>query len=161
MTTAKIYNFMGIRRYAVVFSALLLTVSVWSLYSQGLVLGLDFSGGTQIEVGYEEPADVAVIRQQLESAGFEGPVVVHFGAETDVLIRLRGCQNDGMGRRGNRMAWGDRSAEWATRDERRHLSRPCTIARPRRAHDRLACASPASQSPLVRWVERRQLWGST
>ncbi|MGY8851073.1 MAG: protein translocase subunit SecF, partial [Pseudomonadales bacterium] len=90
MTTAKIYNFMGIRRYAVVFSALLLTVSVWSLYSQGLVLGLDFSGGTQIEVGYEEPADVAVIRQQLESAGFEGPVVVHFGAETDVLIRLQG-----------------------------------------------------------------------
>lgn len=40
MTTAKIYNFMGIRRYAVVFSALLLTVSVWSLYSQGLVLSL-------------------------------------------------------------------------------------------------------------------------
>ena len=90
MAQLKIYNFMGIRRYAVVLSALLLSLSIWSLSSQGLVLGLDFSGGTQIEVGYEEPADVARLRQSLESAGFQNPVVVHFGAETDVLIRLQG-----------------------------------------------------------------------
>jgi len=90
MTQAKIYNFMGLRKYAVVFSSLLLAVSVWSLYSQGLVLGLDFSGGTQIEVGYEQPADVSALRQQLTTAGFENPVVVHFGSETDVLIRLQG-----------------------------------------------------------------------
>ncbi|MFQ3309955.1 MAG: preprotein translocase subunit SecF, partial [Porticoccaceae bacterium] len=56
MTALKVYNFMGIRKYAVIFSAILLTVSAWSLYSQGLVLGLDFSGGTQIEVGYDSPA---------------------------------------------------------------------------------------------------------
>lgn len=90
MTQAKIYNFMGLRKYAVIFSSLLLAVSVWSLYSQGLVLGLDFSGGTQIEVGYEQPADVSELRQQLAIAGFENPVVVHFGSETDVLIRLQG-----------------------------------------------------------------------
>ena len=90
MTHAKIYNFMGLRKYAVIFSSLLLAVSVWSLYSQGLVLGLDFSGGTQIEVGYEQPADVSALRQQLATAGFENPVVVHFGSETDVLIRLQG-----------------------------------------------------------------------
>ena len=90
MTQAKIYNFMGLRKYAVVFSSLLLAVSVWSLYSQGLVLGLDFSGGTQIEVGYEQPADVSALRLQLATAGFENPVVVHFGSETDVLIRLQG-----------------------------------------------------------------------
>ena len=90
MTQAKIYNFMGLRKYAVVFSSLLLAVSIWSLYSQGLVLGLDFSGGTQIEVGYEQPADVSALRQQLTTAGFENPVVVHFGSETDVLIRLQG-----------------------------------------------------------------------
>ena len=90
MTQAKIYNFMGLRKYAVIFSSLLLAVSVWSLYSQGLVLGLDFSGGTQIEVGYEQPADVSALRQQLATAGFENPVVVHFGSETDVLIRLQG-----------------------------------------------------------------------
>ena len=90
MTHAKIYNFMGLRKYAVIFSSLLIAVSVWSLYSQGLVLGLDFSGGTQIEVGYEQPADVSALRQQLTTAGFENPVVVHFGSETDVLIRLQG-----------------------------------------------------------------------
>ena len=90
MTQAKIYNFMGLRKYAVIFSSLLLAVSVWSLHSQGLVLGLDFSGGTQIEVGYEQPADVSALRQQLTTAGFENPVVVHFGSETDVLIRLQG-----------------------------------------------------------------------
>jgi len=81
---------MGFRRYAVVFSALMLVVSSWSLYTQGLVLGLDFSGGTQIEVGYDQPADVGELREQLETAGFDNPVVVHFGSETDVLIRLQG-----------------------------------------------------------------------
>mgnify|MGYP005675193817 FL=1 len=90
MEPIKIYNFMGIRRYAVVFSALLLAISSWSLISQGLVLGLDFSGGTQIEVGYDRPADVGALRKQLETAGFSNPVVVHFGTETDVLIRLQG-----------------------------------------------------------------------
>ena len=90
MTESKVYNFMGIRKYAVIFSAILLTVSAWSLYTQGLVLGLDFSGGTQIEVGYDSPADVSALRQKLENAGFKNPVVVHFGPETDVLIRLQG-----------------------------------------------------------------------
>jgi len=90
MTESKVYNFMGIRKYAVIFSAILLTVSAWSLYTQGLVLGLDFSGGTQVEVGYDSPADVSALRQKLENAGFKNPVVVQFGPETDVLIRLQG-----------------------------------------------------------------------
>jgi preprotein translocase subunit SecF len=41
-------------------------------------------------VGYEQPADVSALRLQLDTAGFENPVVVHFGSETDVLIRLQG-----------------------------------------------------------------------
>ena len=90
MTELKVYNFMGLRKIAVVFSAVLLFASVVSLSINGLVLGLDFSGGTQVEVGYEKPADLVVVRQQLESAGFENPVVVHYGSETDVLIRLQG-----------------------------------------------------------------------
>ncbi|MDE0785988.1 MAG: protein translocase subunit SecF [Porticoccaceae bacterium] len=90
MTESKVYNFMGIRKYAVIFSAILLTVSAWSLYTQGLVLGLDFSGGTQVEVGYDSPADVSALREKLENAGFKNPVVVQFGPETDVLIRLQG-----------------------------------------------------------------------
>ena len=90
MTDLKVYNFMGIRKYAVIFSAILLSVSAWSLYTQGLALGLDFSGGTQIEVGYEQPANVGELRDKLSAAGFNNPVVVHFGSETDVLIRLQG-----------------------------------------------------------------------
>jgi preprotein translocase subunit SecF len=96
MTTLKIYNFMGLRKIAAIFSAVLLIASVASLSTKGLVLGLDFSGGTQIEVGYEQPADVAAIRQQLETAGFEGPVVIQYGSETDVLIRLQGKPEQGL-----------------------------------------------------------------
>ena len=96
MTDLKVYNFMGLRKIAAVFSAVLLVASVVSLSTKGLVLGLDFSGGTQIEVGYEQPADVAAIRQQLEGAGFEGPVVIQYGSETDVLIRLQGKPEPGL-----------------------------------------------------------------
>ena len=81
---------MKFRGYALVFSTAMLVISVWSLATKGLVLGLDFSGGTQIEVGYHEPVNVSLVREELESVGFENPVVVHFGAETEVLIRLQG-----------------------------------------------------------------------
>ena len=81
---------MKFRGYALVFSTAMLVISVWSLAAKGLVLGLDFSGGTQIEVGYDEPVNVSLVREELESVGFENPVVVHFGAETEVLIRLQG-----------------------------------------------------------------------
>jgi preprotein translocase subunit SecF len=96
MANLKVYNFMGLRKTAAIFSAALLIASVASLSTKGLVLGLDFSGGTQIEVGYEQPADVAAIRQQLETAGFESPVVIQYGSETDVLIRLQGKPEQGL-----------------------------------------------------------------
>ena len=99
MSKLKIYNFMGLRRIALVFSTVLLLVSAASLFSQGLVLGLDFSGGTQIEVGYEKPVDVADLRDQLNQAGFDDPVVVHFGSESDVLIRMQGQPDQGLAER--------------------------------------------------------------
>jgi preprotein translocase subunit SecF len=111
MAQLKIYDFMGIRRYAVVLSALLLSLSIWSLASQGLVLGLDFSGGTQIEVGYQEPADVAELRETLQSAGFQNPVVVHFGAETDVLIRLQGEPDEQLAAQVLEVLKGDQSQQ--------------------------------------------------
>ena len=107
MSQLKIYNFMGLRRYALVFSALLLIASVGSLSTQGLVLGLDFSGGTQIEVGYDEPVQVADLRVKLESAGFESPVVVHFGSETDILIRMQGEPDQGLAQRVFQVLQGD------------------------------------------------------
>ena len=99
MKKVNIYNFMGIRKHAVVLSSLLLIASLGSLMMQGLRLGLDFTGGTQVEVGYEQPADVDLLRQQLEIAGFESPIVVHFGSDTDVLIRLQGKPDQGLSQR--------------------------------------------------------------
>lgn len=96
MTTQKIIDFMGQRKLAAAFSIFLIVGSIACLASKGLVLGLDFTGGTQIEVGYQQPADLAGIRSQLSAAGFDNPVVVHFGSERDVLIRLQGKPEVGL-----------------------------------------------------------------
>ena len=96
MKQVKVYNFMGFRRQALALSVFLLIGALASLSFQGLQLGLDFTGGTQVEVGYEMPADVEKLRGQLESTGFEKPVVVHFGSDRDVLIRLQGKPEQGL-----------------------------------------------------------------
>ncbi|NHN37507.1 protein translocase subunit SecF [Pseudomaricurvus alcaniphilus] len=93
----KVINFMRVRHLAGVFSLLLILGSIVSLAVNGLQFGLDFTGGTQIEVGYEKPADLNQVRSQLTSAGYEGAVVVYFGAETDVLIRLQRGFDPGLG----------------------------------------------------------------
>jgi preprotein translocase subunit SecF len=90
MTTKKIIDFMGHRKLAALISVLLIVGSVVSLASKGIVLGLDFTGGTQIELGYAEPANLEKIRSDLSAAGFENPIVVNFGSELDVLVRLQG-----------------------------------------------------------------------
>lgn len=97
MSDVKMINFMGKRKIAAAFSILLLLGSIASLAINGLQFGLDFTGGTQIEVGYEQPADLNVIRQQLTQAGFDNPVVVHFGAETDVLVKMQLGFEPGLG----------------------------------------------------------------
>ena len=94
--TKKIIDFMGQRKLAAIFSILLIIGSIVSLSTKGMVLGLDFTGGTQIEVGYSHPADLANIRSQLSESGFDNPVVVHFGSERDVLIRLQGKPEVGL-----------------------------------------------------------------
>lgn len=96
MSEQKVINFMGRRKLAAIFSILLLLSAIASLSTKGLQLGLDFTGGTQIEVGYESPADLEVIRGQLQAAGFENAVVVHFGSETDVLVRLQRKAEEGV-----------------------------------------------------------------
>ncbi len=93
----KIVNFMGKRKLAAILSILVLIGAIASLSINGLKFGLDFTGGTQIEVGYQQPADLAQVRQQLDASGFEGAVVVYFGAETDVLIRLQRGFESGLG----------------------------------------------------------------
>lgn len=83
-----IVDFVNKRKYALVFSALLLIMSIISLGLQGLKLGIDFTGGTLIELGYQQTADLEDIRTKLASANFTGTNVQYFGSDTEVLIQL-------------------------------------------------------------------------
>ena len=81
-------DFLGRRRAALWLSAALLAVSIVSLAVRGLEFGIDFTGGTLIEVGYAEPAELDPIRGALAAAGFEEAAVQHFGTVRDVLVRI-------------------------------------------------------------------------
>ncbi len=81
-------DFMGGRRVAVIISAALILTSLGSLATRGLNLGIDFTGGLLLEVGYAGPADLAEIRNALSEEGFATPLVQNFGTASDVLIRL-------------------------------------------------------------------------
>jgi preprotein translocase subunit SecF len=80
--------FMSYRRYATIASLVLLVLSIGSLGFKGLNLGLDFSGGTLIEVSYEEAADLIEIRDLMTNNGFDDFQVVNFGSNSDVLIKV-------------------------------------------------------------------------
>jgi len=81
-------NFMGRRKLAVLLSAVLIVVSIGSLITRGLNLGVDFTGGLLVEVGFAEAADLDAIRGQLSAADYEGAQVQNFGSANDVLIRM-------------------------------------------------------------------------
>jgi preprotein translocase subunit SecF len=81
-------DFMSQRLYATIFSVLLCLFSIASLSVFGLNLGLDFTGGTQIEVSYLQPANLNAMRAQLNQAGFKDAVVQSYGTARDVLIRI-------------------------------------------------------------------------
>jgi preprotein translocase subunit SecF len=81
-------DFMRIRMPALVLSTLVNLIGIASLIFQGLNLGLDFTGGTVIEVGYKAPVELPEVRSGLEEGGFQGSMVQHFGTSRDVLIRL-------------------------------------------------------------------------
>ena len=81
-------DFMGKRKLAIVFSLLLIGISIGSLAVRGLNFGLDFTGGTLIEVGYEQAVDLQEVRRALDKTGLDDAVVQHFGTAKDVLVRL-------------------------------------------------------------------------
>ena len=83
-----IIDFLGRRRLAAMVSAVLLAVSVLSLAVQTLNFGIDFTGGTIVEVGYERAVLVEDVRAPLAAAGFGDAQVQHFGTARDVLIRI-------------------------------------------------------------------------
>ncbi|MEM1113657.1 MAG: protein translocase subunit SecF [Pseudomonadota bacterium] len=95
--TRKVINFMGQRKLALVFSAVLLLSAIGSLAVKQLNWGLDFTGGTLVEVLYGETVDLSAIRNTLDAGGFEGAVVVSFGTDRDILIRLPQGYSDADG----------------------------------------------------------------
>jgi preprotein translocase subunit SecF len=97
MFTNLNFDFMRLRKTAMIISAVLLLLSMVSLATKGLNLGLDFTGGTLLEVSYQQPADIQNIRAQLDEAGFLGSTVQNFGSETDVLIRMSEAYRDTLG----------------------------------------------------------------
>ena len=88
MKTTNI-NFIGNRKIALIFSGILMIISIASLAVRGLQMGIDFTGGTLIEVGYQKAADLTVLRKTLNESGFSDATVQNFGTAKDVLIRLK------------------------------------------------------------------------
>ena len=81
-------NFMAKRKMALIFSTILVAASFASLATKGLNFGIDFTGGTLVEVAYAEPVVLAGVRSTLASVGFKEAIVQHFGTSRDVLVRV-------------------------------------------------------------------------
>jgi len=81
-------DFMGRRREAIILSAVLILISILALAVRGLNFGLDFTGGTLIEVGYENPVALQTVRAGLATGELPDTTVQHFGTARDVLIRI-------------------------------------------------------------------------
>jgi preprotein translocase subunit SecF len=88
MPVFKDIDFMGVRKLAITGSLILMLISIASLFTNKLNVGIDFTGGSVIEVGYSKSVDLEPIRAALEQGGYQGAIVQHFGSARDVLIRL-------------------------------------------------------------------------
>lgn len=83
-------RFMAIRNIAFAITLVISFIGIGSLVAKGLNFGLDFTGGTLIELAYEKPANLELIKSELGQAGYPESIVQSFGASTDVLVRLAG-----------------------------------------------------------------------
>jgi preprotein translocase subunit SecF len=81
-------DFIGRRRLAYMLSLLLLMLSLVSLATRGLNFGIDFTGGTLVEITYPQPVETIQIQTILARAGFTGAIVQHYGSSHDVLVRI-------------------------------------------------------------------------
>ena len=90
-------DFLAWRKIAIIFSSIFLVISIGSLIFKELNYGLDFTGGTLVELSYPEAADISEIRGTLIEGGFEGAQVANFGSSQEVLIKLPGTISDTLG----------------------------------------------------------------
>ena len=81
-------NFMGVRNIAFAATLVLTLIALGSWITKGINFGLDFTGGTLIELNYQQPADLGKVRDELVKAGYAEAVVQSFGDTRDVLVRM-------------------------------------------------------------------------
>ncbi len=98
-TRTGTFDFMRLRKIFAVVSVLLLVASVALLAVRGLNFGLDFTGGTSVELEYQEAPELDDIRSALDEAGYENVVVQNFGSENLVLIRMQEAGSSQLGNR--------------------------------------------------------------
>ena len=90
-------DFLAWRKIAIIFSSVFLVVSISSVIFKELNWGLDFTGGTLVELSYPEEANITNIRETLVDGGFNGAQVANFGSSKEVLIKLPGTVSDSLG----------------------------------------------------------------
>ena len=90
-------DFLAWRKYALGLSLCLVCISTVSLFFKQLNYGLDFTGGSLVELHYTKPVEVSSIRKALFEAGYESAQVANFGSDQEVLIRLSGNVSDSLG----------------------------------------------------------------
>lgn len=88
MSEQRIIRFMRIRTPMAILSLLVVLAGLAALFTKGLNLGLDFTGGTTAEINYAQPVDQEAVRAALESNGFADTVVQHVGSATEVIVRM-------------------------------------------------------------------------
>ena len=84
----KTINFLSVRRIMTTLSIILMIFSLVSIITKGLNPGIDFTGGFQIEISYQQPPEIEDIRNNLSSAGFNDAIVQNSGSATDIMIRI-------------------------------------------------------------------------
>ncbi len=84
----NLINFMSKRKLALVFSLVLMAISIGSLFVNGLNLGIDFTGGYLIEVGYQNDVNLDKVRTTLADAEFKDVQVQNFGSSKDIIVRI-------------------------------------------------------------------------
>ena len=89
MSEMKVFDFMKWRTPTTIFSVILILVSIGSLVINGMQFGMDFTGGTQIQVSYSEPQDLEEVRGIVRNIGFQNFEVVNFRTDQDVQIRIQ------------------------------------------------------------------------
>jgi len=82
------FDFMGKRKLWFVISTTLIMISIVSFFIRGLSLGIDFTGGTLVELGYQQDVQLEGVRTALISSEFKDATVQYFGSTRDVLIRI-------------------------------------------------------------------------